>query len=135
MSFLEQTNTKEISLKFPPCQGQISNLVETSLAAITEHVQVQKTAALIMYTVPISKMAVNQQQAKITQIAPKPLSATSMLQETINKMMSRMTQMENTMSQIQANIPVQICSTFNFLILFKPCCPFSSLGHSKFCSF
>ena len=46
------------------------------MASITEHVQVQNTAALIMYTVPVSNVAVNQQQAEIKQIAPEPLSAT-----------------------------------------------------------
>ena len=53
-----------------------NNLVETPLATITEHFQVQNTAAPITYTVPVSNIAVNQQQAEITQIAPEPLSAT-----------------------------------------------------------
>ena len=46
------------------------------MASITDHVQVQNTAAPIMYTVPVSNVAVNQQQAEIKQIAPEPLSAT-----------------------------------------------------------
>ena len=49
-------------------------------------------------------MTVDQQQTEITQIAPEPSSATPTLQETLNKMMSRITQMENTMLQIQANL-------------------------------
>ena len=39
---------------------------ETRLAGITEHVQVQNTAAPIMYTIPVSNVAVNQQQDEIT---------------------------------------------------------------------
>ena len=50
-----------------------------------------------MSPVPVSNITVNQQQAEITQIAPEPLPATPTLQETLDKMMSRMTQMENTM--------------------------------------
>ena len=46
------------------------------MASITDHIQVQNTAAPIMYTVPVSNVAVNQQQAEIKQIAPEPLSAT-----------------------------------------------------------
>ena len=110
MSSVEQTSTKGISLKFPSMTSVPStdknNLVETTLATITEHVQVKNTAAPIMYTVTVSNIAVTQQQAEISQIAPEPLSATPTLQETLNKMMSRMTQMENTMSQMQANVPV-----------------------------
>ena len=59
-----------------------------------------------MYTVPVSNIAVNQQQAEMTQIAPEPLSTTATLQETLDKTMSRMTQMENTISQMQANVSV-----------------------------
>ena len=77
-----------------------SGLNETPLATNTEHVPVQNTAVPIMYTVPVSNITVNQQQVEITQIAPKPLSATATLQETLDKMMSRMTQIENTLSQM-----------------------------------
>ena len=42
------------------------NLVETPLATVTEHVHVQNTAILIMYTVPVSNVAINQQQANHT---------------------------------------------------------------------
>ena len=77
-----------------------SGLNETPLATNTEHVPVQNTAVPIMYTVPVSNITVNQQQLEITQIAPKPLSATATLQETLDKMMSRMTQIENTFSQM-----------------------------------
>ena len=77
-----------------------SGLNETPLATNTEHVPVQNTAVPIMYTVPVSNITVNQQQVEITQIAPEPLSATATLQETLDKMMSRMTQMENTFSQM-----------------------------------
>ena len=78
------------------------NLVETPLATVTEHVHVQNTAILIMYTVPVSNVAINQQQAEITQIAPESLfvSAAPTLQETLDKMMSRITQMENIMCQM-----------------------------------
>ena len=71
MSFVEQTGTKGISLNFPPMTSapstDKSNLVEPPLATFTEHVHVQNTAALIMYTVPVSNMALNQQQVEITQ--------------------------------------------------------------------
>ena len=77
-----------------------SGLNETPLATNTEHVPVQNTAIPIMYTVPVSNITVYQQQVEITQIAPKPLSATATLQETLDKMMSRMTQIENTFSQM-----------------------------------
>ena len=104
MNSVEQTSTKGMSLKFPPMTSVPStdknNLVETPLTTVTDHVQVQNTTASIMYTVPVSNIAVNQQQAEITQIAPEPLSATPTLQETLDKMMLRMTQMENTMSQM-----------------------------------
>ena len=78
------------------------NLVETPQATVTEHVHVQNTAILIMYTVPVSNVAINQQQAEITQIAPESLfvSATPTLQETLDKMMSRITQMKNIMCQM-----------------------------------
>ena len=82
-----------------------SILVKTPLATITEHVQVQNTAAPIIYTVTVSNMVLNQQQAEIIQIASELLPVTPTLQETLAKMMSRMTQMENTMSQMQANVP------------------------------
>ena len=74
------------------------NFVETPLHFIIEHVQVQHIASPIMYTVPVSNMTVNQHQAEITQIALEPLFATPTLQETLNKMMSRITLMEITMS-------------------------------------
>ena len=73
MSSAEQTSTKGISLQFPLMTSVPST---TPLATITEPVQVQNTAAPIMYTVPVSNIAVNQQHAEITQIAPEPLSAT-----------------------------------------------------------
>ena len=59
-----------------------------------------------MYRVLVFNIAVNQQQAEITQITPEPLSATPTLQKTHNKMMSKMIQMEHTMSKMQANVPV-----------------------------
>ena len=49
---------------------------------------------------------VSLQEAKITQIVPGPLFATPTLQEALDKMMSKITQMENTMAQMQANTPV-----------------------------
>ena len=110
MSSVEQTSTKGISLKFPPMTSVPStdknNVVETPLTTNTEHDQVQNTATPVMYIVPVSNIAVNQQQADITQITPEPLSATLTLQETLDKMISRMIQMENTTSQAQANVPV-----------------------------
>ena len=85
MSSVEQTSTKGISLKFPPMTSVPStdknNFVEAPLATITEHVQVENTAAPIMYTFLDSNIAVNQQQAEITQIAPEPSSATPTLQQ------------------------------------------------------
>ena len=119
MNPVEQTSTKGISLKFPPMTSVSSdknNHVETPLATITEHVQVQNAAAPIMYTVPVSNIAVNQQQAEITQIAPEALSATPTLQEILDKMMSRMTKMGNTMSQMQANV----CTSARFAVLSTP---------------
>ena len=72
MSSVEKTSTKEISLKFSPMTSVSSAdkiyLVEISLATIGEHVQVQNTAAPIMYTSPVSNMTINQQHAEITQI-------------------------------------------------------------------
>ena len=66
MSAVEQTSTKGISLKFSPMTLSVpsastgkSNLVETSLSTITEHVQVQNTASSIMYAVPDSNIALN----------------------------------------------------------------------------
>ena len=112
MRSLEQTSTKGISSKFPPMTSvpsastDKSNLVETSLSTITGHVQVQNTAVPIMYTVPVSNIALNQQQAETTKIATETFSAIPTLQETLNKMMSSMAQMENTLSQMQANVPV-----------------------------
>ena len=112
MSSAEQASTKEISLKFPPMISSVpsaktdtSNLLETSLGTITDHVQVQNTAVSIMYTVLVSNITVNPRQDEITKIAPEPLSATPTLQETLDKM-SRMKRMENTLSQMQANVPV-----------------------------
>lgn len=76
-----------------------------------------------MYTVPVCNIALNQQQAEIKKIVPERLSAAPTLQETLNKMMSRMAQMEITFSQMQANVSVP-----NFAVLstaqsfFKPCC-------------
>ena len=94
MSSVEQTSTKGISLKFPlktslvvPSAKDKSNLVETSLAMITEHVQFQNTAVTIMYTVPVCNTTLNQLQAEITKRAPEPLSETPILQETLNKLM------------------------------------------------
>ena len=69
-----------------------SNLVETLLATITEHAQVENTAAPIIDIVPVFNIAVNHQEAVITQIAPVLLSAALTLQETLDKIMSRMTQ-------------------------------------------
>ena len=68
MSSLEQRSAKGIYLKFSPMisvpsTGK-SNLVETSFATITEHAHVQNTDDPIMYTVPISNMAVNQQKTE-----------------------------------------------------------------------
>ena len=87
ISSVEQSSTKGISLKFSPMTSSVasastdkSNLVETFLTTITEHVQVQNTAAPIMYTVPVSNIALNQQQAEITKIATEPFSATLTLQ-------------------------------------------------------
>ena len=79
MSSAEQTSTKGIKLQFPP---------------------------ITSVSVPISNIAVNQQQAEIPQIVPEPVSAAPTFQENLDKMMSRMTQMENIMSQMQANVPV-----------------------------
>ena len=76
------------------------------MATITEHCQVQNTAARIWYTVPVSNIAVNQQQAEITQVAPELLFTTATLQETLDKMMPRMTQMKNTMFKMQVNVLV-----------------------------
>ena len=63
MSSVEQTSIKGISLKFPPMTSVPStnkkNLVETPLAMISEQVQVQNTAAPVMYTVAVSNVAVN----------------------------------------------------------------------------
>ena len=142
ISSVEQSSTKEISLKFSPMTSSVasastdkSNLVETFLTTITEHVQVQNTAAPIMYTVPVSNIALNQQQAEIAKIATEPFSATPTLQETLKTMMSRMTQM---------GIPClkcRHCTCSQFAVLstpqssFNPCCPSSCRGHSKLCSF
>ena len=63
MSSVEQASTKGISLKFPPMTSvpstDKSNLVETPLGTITEHVQAQNTVATIISTVPVSNMAGN----------------------------------------------------------------------------
>ena len=67
-----------------------NDLIETPLATITKHAQVQNTAVPIMNTVLASNIAANQQQAEITQIATEHLSATPTLQDTLNKMKSRM---------------------------------------------
>ena len=83
-----------------------SNLVKTPLPTITDHVQVQNTANPTIYTVQVSNIALNQQQTEITKIVHEPLSATPTLQETLDKVMSRMTHMKNTLSQMQANVPV-----------------------------
>lgn len=50
-----------------------------------------------MFTVPVSNMATNQQQADTTQISPENLSATA-FQEILDEI-SRMTQTENTILQ------------------------------------
>ena len=101
MSSVEQTSTKGISFTFPVMSSvpstDKSNFVQNPLATITGHVQVHN---------PAPNIAVNQQQAEITQIAPKALSAIPMLHETLEKMMSKMTQIENIMSQMQVNVPV-----------------------------
>ena len=83
-----------------------SNLVENPLTTITEHVQVHYTGTPIMYTVPVFNVAVNHQQAEITQKAPEPFPVTPTLQETLCKMMSGMTQIKNILSQMQENVPV-----------------------------
>ena len=106
------------------------NLVETPLATITEHVQVQNTAVPIMYTVPVSNIAVTQPQAEITQIAPEPLSTTPTLEETLDKIMSRMTRIEIPCLKCRQLYLHPICSTFNSSIF-----PYSSRDHSKLCSF
>ena len=67
-----------------------NDLIETPLATITKHAQVQNTAVPIMNTVLASNIAANQQQAEITQIATEHLSTTPTLQDTLNKMKSRM---------------------------------------------
>ena len=95
-----------MSLSAVPNASDKSNLVETSLATITELVQVQNTAAPIMYTVPVSNIALNELKAEITKLAPESLSVTPALQETLDKMMPRMTKMEHTLFQMQANISV-----------------------------
>ena len=95
-----------MSLSAMPNASDKSNLVETSLATITELVQVQNTAAPIMYTVPVSNIALNELKAEITKLAPESLSVTPALQETLDKMMPGMTKMEHTLFQMQANIPV-----------------------------
>ena len=119
MSSVEQTSTKGISLKFPSMTSVSSNTDKNNLvemATITEHVHVQNTAVRIVYTVSVANIAVNQQQAEITQIAPKPLSSTPALQENLDKMMSRMTQTENTMFQMQANALVPNLQYFQLAI-------------------
>ena len=73
----------------------MTSVPSTPLVRITEPVQIQNTAAPIMYIVQVSNIAVNQQQAEITEITLELLSATPTLQETLNKMMSRITQIEN----------------------------------------
>ena len=112
MSSVEQTSTKGISLKFPPITSVSlaykSNLVETPLTTITEHVHVQYTGTPIMYRVPVFNVAVDHQQAEITQKAPEPFPVIPTLQETLYKMMSGMTQMENILSQMQENVPVPV---------------------------
>ena len=113
MSSVEQTSTKGISLKFPLMASWVpsvktdkSSLVKTPLPTITDHVQVQNTANPTIYTVPVSNIALNQQQTEITKIAHELLSATPPLQETLDKVMSRMTHMKNSFSQMQGNVPV-----------------------------
>ena len=63
MSSAEQISTKGTSLQFPPMTSVPST---TPLATITEPVQVQNTARLIIYIVPVSNIAVSQQQTEIT---------------------------------------------------------------------
>ena len=122
MSFVEETSTKGISLKFPPMTSvpntDKNNLVENPLATVIEHFQVQNTAFPIMYTVPVSNIAVNQQQTEITQIAPEPLSASSTLQETLQKICQ-----ENSMSKMQANVPVSNLQYFQLPKSSKPVVP------------
>ena len=114
MSSVEQTSTKGISFTFPVMSSvpstDKSNFVQNPLATITGHVQVHN---------PAPNIAVNQQQAEITQIAPKPLSAIPMLHETLEKMMSKMTQIENTMSQMQVNVPVSNLQYFQLPICLR----------------
>ena len=63
MSSVERTGTKGISLEFQPItlvpRTDKSSLAEAPLAMITEHFQVQNTAAPIMYTTPVFNIGVN----------------------------------------------------------------------------
>ena len=140
MSSVEQTSTKGISLQFPPMISVPStnknNLVETPLVTITEHVQVQNTVAPIMSTVPVSNMAVNQQQAEITQIAPEPVSATPTLQENLQQ-----NDVKNDTDGKYHASNASVCTCTQFAVIstpqsfFKLCCPSSSRDYSKLCSF
>ena len=119
-----------------PNASDKSNLVETFLATITEHLQVQNTAALIMYIVPVSNIALNEQQAEITKIALEPLSITPALQGTLDKTMSKMTQKGK---YLVSNAGKCTCTQFSVLStpqsFLNPYCPFSSRDHSKLYSF
>ena len=120
MSSVEQTSTKGISFTFPVMSSvpstDKSNFVQNPLATITGHVQVHN---------PAPNIAVNQQQAEITQIAPKPLSAIPMLHETLEKMMSKMTQIENTMSLVFSK-----CTCIQFAVLSTPQSVFETIPNS-----
>ena len=59
-----------------------------------------------MWALPVSNIILNQQQAEITKVASEPLSATPTLQETLDRMVSKRTQLENTLSQMQAYVNV-----------------------------
>ena len=124
MSFVEQESTKGISLKFPPMASvpstDKSNLAETPVATITKHVPVQNAVAPIMYAVPVSNIAVNQEQAEITQIASEPFSATPIKNDTNGKY-------KDTLSQMQGNVTVVLSTPQSF---FEHCCPSSSRDYS-----
>ena len=118
--YVEQTSTKEISLKFPPMTSvpstDKSNLDETSSGTITEHVSVQNTAVPIMYTVPVSNIAVNQQETQqeteITQLALQPLSATPTLMQA-NPPVSNLQYFQLTNLSSNPAVPLAVDSTPN----------------------
>ena len=140
MRSVEQTSTKETSLKFSPMTSvpstDKSNLVETPMTTITEHAPVQNTAPPITRTVLVSNIAINQQQAEITQIAREPLPATLPLQRK-----PRQNDVNNDINGKYLVSNAGKCTRTQFAVLstsqsfFKPCCPSSSRDHSKLCSF